>query len=64
MIISKNSWKKGGLLFVGVAVIAACIFVALATEILTLQIIAGVAFVATAIGAYKIFKSLETNEPK
>lgn len=59
MIIGKDSFKKGGLLFVGVAAIAVCIFATLATGVSALQIFAGIALIATAIGAYKIFKSLE-----
>lgn len=59
MIIGKNSFRKGGLLFVGAATVATCIFATFATEVLTLQIVAGVALIALAIGTYKIFKSLE-----
>lgn len=59
MIIGKNSLKKGGLLFLGVSAIAVCIFATLATEEIVLQLIAGLALVATAWGAYKIYKSLE-----
>lgn len=59
MIIGKNSLKKGGLLFLGVSVIAVCIFATLATEEIVLQSIAGLALVATAWGAYKIYKSYE-----
>ena len=60
MIIGKNSLKKGGLLFVGVSAIAECIFAAIASEEIVLQIIAGAALVSTAWGAYKIYKSLES----
>lgn len=59
MIIGKNSLKKGGLLFLGVSVIATCIFATLATEEVVLQIIAGFALIATAWGAYKIYRSYE-----
>lgn len=59
MIIGKNSLKKGGLLFLGVATIATCIFATIATEEVVLQIIAGFALIATAWGAYKIYKSYE-----
>ena len=59
MIIGKNSLGKGGLLFIGAATLATCIFATFATEVLTLQIVAGVALIALAIGTYKIFKLLE-----
>ena len=59
MIIGKNSLGKGSLLFVGAALVATCIFATFASGSLTLQIIAVVALIATAIGVYKIFKSLE-----
>ena len=59
MIIGKNSLKKGGLLFLGVSAISACIFAAIANEEIVLQIIAGAALVSTAWGAYKIYKSYE-----
>ena len=59
MIIGKNSLKKGGLLFLGVSAIAVCIFATLATEEIVLQSIAGLALIATAWGAYKIYKSYE-----
>ena len=57
MIIGKDSLKKGGLLFLGVATIATCIFATLATEEVVLQIAAGFALITTAWGAHKIYKS-------
>lgn len=60
MIIGKNSLKKGGLLFLGVSTIAVCIFAAIASEEIVLQIIAGAALVSTAVGAYKIYTSMES----
>ena len=60
MIIGKNSLKKGGLLFLGVSAISTCIFATIASEEIVLQIIAVAALVSTAIGAYKIYTSMES----
>lgn len=59
MIIGKNSLGKGSLLFIGAATLATCIFATFASGVLVLQVVAGVALVALAIGTHKIFKSLE-----
>lgn len=60
MIIGKDSFKKGGLLFVGVAAIAVCIFATFASGSTFLQFVAVVAFIATVIGAIKIYKTLKS----
>ena len=59
MIIGPGSLKKGAILFIGAASIMTCIFTTFASENLFLQLVGGVALIATLLGAGKIYKSME-----
>jgi hypothetical protein len=61
MIIGKKSFVKGGLLFIGIAAIATCIVATFATEESVLQAIAGIALVATLVGAITLFDLFKNN---
>lgn len=58
MIIGKDSWKKGGLLFLGSASILTCIIATLSSGVGFLQGVAVAALASTGVMVYKIYKQL------
>lgn len=59
MIIGKNSFRKGAILFIGVAIVVATSFVTIAQGGLGFQILGGLGIISSLIGAGKIYKSLK-----